>query len=788
MFINYLTVALRNLTKNSIYSFINIIGLAVGLACSILILLWVNHELSFDDFHSKRDRLYQVWENATYNGKVNSFNSIPFPSREELKTTNTLIQNATITDWGSIHLLDAVDKKVNARGYLTGEEFLQIFDFPIIEGNQATALQNPNSIVLTEKAANSLFEDGKALGKIIRVDNKYDVTVTGIVKDIANNSTLSFEYLIPLKLFEAEGWVQEGIDDWGDNSWQVYVELREGVHSQEANAAIRDMLTKHGQTDVLRELFLHPMEQWRLYTQFENGKASGGMIDYVHGFTIIALFILLMACINFMNLATARSQSKAREVGVRKSVGSKRGDLIIQFLGESVMITFFAFLIALVLVELSLPFYNMLVKKELFIDYGNITFWLLSVLAVLLTGIFSGSYPAFYLSSFRPVKVLKGKLYVGKGAATPRQVLVITQFVFATILIAGSLVIHQQIQHSKNRDLGYNQENLVSVWNNEELRKNYEPLKLELLASGLVTSVTKSNSPITEIFSNNFVSWPGKPETENVIFTTIATEYDYTQTMGIKILEGRDFSRDFPSDSSAVLINKSAADVMNLPETLGTTVTFFGERKGTIIGVLDNVVMGSPLNQTQPMFAFFDRNWASTITLRLSATNDVQATIQSLEEIFKRYDTSHPFEYTFVDQQFAKKFSGIAMVNRLANLFTFLAILITGLGLFGLAAFTAEQRTKEIGIRKVMGASIATLVSLISKEFSRLVIISFMISGPLAWWLLTSLLERYSYRIEFPWWLLVLAGGISLAFALVIVSSQALKAATSNPVESLRSE
>lgn len=788
MLINYLKIALRNLIKNSIYSFINIVGLSVGLACSILILLWVNHELSFDTFHTKRDRLYQVWENATYDGKVNTFNSVPFPSREELKTTSTLIQNATLTDWGSIHLLDADEKKVNTRGYLVGDEFLDMFDFVLIEGNQATALQAPNSIILTEKTATTLFEKGKALGKTIRIDNKYDVTVTGITKDVPSNSSFIFDYLIPLKLFESEDWVQEGIDDWGDNSWQVYVELKTGISKEQADAAIKNMLTKHGQTDVVRELILHPMEQWRLYTQFENGKASGGMIDYVRGFTIIAFFILIMACINFMNLATARSQSRAREVGIRKSIGSKRSELIFQFLGESVMITSFSFLLALVLVEISLPFYNTLVNKVLFIDYSNVRFWLLSILAVLLTGIVSGSYPAFYLSSFQPVKVLKGKLQVGKGVVTPRQVLVITQFVFATILIVGSIVIRQQIQFTKNRDLGYNQENLLSVWNNEELRKNYEPLKLELLASGLVTSVTKSNSPITEIFSNNFLSWPGKPETENVLFTTIATEYDYTQTMGITVLEGRDFSPEFPSDSTAVLVNKKAADIMNLKETLGTKVTFFGERTGTIIGVVDNVVMGSPLNQTQPMFVFFDRYWASTLTLRLAATNDIQTSIQSLQEIFKRYDTSHPFEYTFVDQQFAKKFSGIAMVNRLANLFTFLAILITGLGLFGLASFTAEQRTKEIGIRKVMGASVSTLVALISKEFSRLVIISFLISGPLAWWLLSSLLERYSYRINFPWWSLGLAGGISLVFALAIVSSQALKAASSNPVDSLRSE
>ncbi|MFO0507893.1 MAG: FtsX-like permease family protein, partial [bacterium] len=554
----------------------------------------------------------------------------------------------------------------------------------------------------------------------------------------------------------------------------------------EVNEKIKGLLIKKGQTDVPREFFLHPMERWRLHTSFENGKESGGTIDYVIGFSAIAIFILVIACINFMNLATARSERRAREVGVRKSIGSRRRELIVQFLGESILLTTIGFALCLVLVELSLPFYNDLTQKKLFLDYSSPLFWAACVGIVLLTGIISGSYPAIYLSSFNPVKVLKGKLQMGKNAATPRQVLVVLQFFFATLLIVSTLVVSEQIHHVKKRDLGYNQKNLLMISYTNEIGKNFKAIRNEVVATGAVSSMTKSNSPITDIFSNNFMDWPGKPPEEKVLFATIATELDYTKTMGIKILEGRDFESD--ADTASVLINKAAADVMGLKETLGTEVVYWGDHKSKIVGIIDNVLMGSPYRKPGPMFVAYQPEWASSVTLRLEETADLPSAVKKIEDVFKKYNPAYPFDYQFADVQFNKKYTTINLISTLSTLFASLAILITGMGLFGLAAFTAEQRTKEIGIRKVMGASVPSLVTLISKEFSLLVAISFVFAVPFSWWTLSSFLERYPYRIDFPWWTVVVAGGTALLFALAIVSTQALKAATSNPASSLRSE
>jgi ABC-type antimicrobial peptide transport system permease subunit len=566
----------------------------------------------------------------------------------------------------------------------------------------------------------------------------------------------------------------------------VFLELQPGTNYEDVTEKVKGLLVKKGEVDVPREFFLHPMERWRLYSSFENGKEAGGMIDYVIGFSAIAIFIVVIACINFMNLATARSERRAREVGVRKSVGSRRRELIFQFLGESLLITAISFLLALVVVELALPFYNDLTQKKLMLDFASPLFWIISMGVVILTGVVSGSYPALYLSSFTPVKVLKGKVQIGRGGATPRKVLVVLQFFFATLLIIGTIVVSEQIQFVKKRDLGYDQKNLIMIPHSDEIGKNFSSIRNELMATGAVSSVTKSNSPITDIYSNNFMSWPGKPEEEKVLFVTVTTELDYTKTMGIKILEGRDFVG--AGDSSSVLINKAAADVMGLKETLGTEVVYWGDHKSKIVGVIDNVLMGSPYRKPSPMFVAYQPGWASSVTVRLEETADITGPMKKVEDVFKKYNPAYPFEYQFVDEQFNKKYTTINLISTLANLFALLAILITGMGLFGLAAFTAEQRTKEIGIRKVMGASVSGLVALISKEFSFLVLISFVLSAPISWWFLSSFLERYPYRIDFPWWAIGVAGIVALVFALVIVSTQALKAATSNPANSLRSE
>lgn len=474
-------------------------------------------------------------------------------------------------------------------------------------------------------------------------------------------------------------------------------------------------------------------------------------------------------------------------MGIRKSVGSRRHELILQFMGESVFLAVVAFAIAILTAQLLLPFYNQLVDKQLFIDYTSATFWMFAGALILFTGVVSGSYPALYLSSFQPVKVLKGKIQVGKSATLPRKILVTLQFGFSILLIIGTIVIYWQINFVKARDLGYQQENLITVEYTSEVGKNYRPIKQELLNSGVVSAVCKSNSPITEIWSNNFLGWPGKPEEQKVIFTTISTEYDYTKTMGIKILQGRDFSEDHKSDTAAIIVNKAALEVMGLKDPIGQQLDLWGGKR-ELIGIVDNVLMGSPYQPVKPMFMVLIPEWASAVTIRLNKTNDLQASIRKVEDIFKKYNPAYPFEYKFADVEFAKKFTTINMISRLASLFASLAIFITGLGLFGLAAFMAEQRTKEIGIRKVMGASVLSLVSLMSKDFSRLVLVAFLISSPVAWWLLTTFLERYPVRITIPWWVFPVTGMVALAFASAIVSTQALRAARANPANSLRNE
>lgn len=784
---NYLLVTFRNLYKNSIYSTINIAGLAIGITCSILILLWVDHETSYDKFLPKNDRLYQVWVNAAFDGKVNSWRSVPLPTYEAMKTSDANIVNSAVTGWGSTHLLRYEDTRMNKQGYFVSKEFLEMFQYPLVQGSAETVLDDPYSIVLTESAAKALFGDEDPIDKMVRVDDQYDLKVTGILQDVPSNSSFQFEYLIPWE-FRAliQEWVVENQDNWGNYSFQIFIELNDPKNEKAVAETIKPMLTEKGQDDIEREFFLHPLLDWRLKSNFENGVQSGGMSDYVRLFTVIAVFILFIACINFMNLATARSERRAKEVGIRKSVGSNRWELIFQFLGESIFITFISFVIAILVAQLILPAYNQLVEKELYIDFTSGKFWLAALSFIIFTGIIAGSYPAFYLSGFQPARVLKGQLKVGKSASTPRKVLVTLQFGVAILLIIGTLVIYKQIQLVQSRELGYSKDNLITILLNDELSKNYQTLKTELEASGAVESVTKSNSAITSINSNNFLGWPGKPEDLRVIFTTIVADYDYTKTMGIKILEGRDFSKDFGSDTSAIIVNKAALELMGLEEPIGTQLDLWGEKR-PLIGVVDDVLMGSLYDPVKPMFIILD-DWGGTITVRIKKTNDLNVSLAQVQTIFEKHDPAHPFEYTFVDDDFKKKFTTINLTSNLASIFATLAIIITGLGLFGLASFTAEQKTKEIGIRKVLGASVQSLVALISGEFSRLVIISFIISAPVAWWLLNQYLERYPIRTDIAWWIFPLTGVIALTFALLIVAYQAWSAARANPVKALRSE
>ncbi|MBX2955100.1 MAG: ABC transporter permease [Cyclobacteriaceae bacterium] len=789
MLLNYLKIALRNLQRNFTYSFINIFGLSIGIACSILIMLWIADEYQFDRFHEKRDNLYKVMMNQTFSGRIGSQIAMPYPLKDALPEYSSKIKHTVITNWGEGFLLTADENKITKVGLAVSEDFLKIFTFPLMQGDVNTALNEQNSIVLTESVAKALFGNEDPLSKLVKIDNNQELKVTGVMRDFPDQTTFSnYHYLIPFSFYESiQPWVRNSRERWDNNSFQLYVELEPGSTQEEVTASIKDIVKKNSADTLTQpQVFLHPVSDLRLYSKFENGKATGGMIEYVRLFGAIAIFVLLIACINFMNLATARSEKRAREVGIRKSIGSRKKELVAQFLGESLLITTFAFFVAVVLVELSLPMYNTLVNKNLLIDYTNPYLWTGAVALILVTGTLAGSYPAFYLSSFQPVKVLKGKIQTGKHVSLPRKILVTLQFGFSIFLIIGTIVIYQQIMHVKDREIGFDRENLMMVWTNTELSDSYETIKNELIASGAVKHVTKSNSPVTSIFANNIVEWPGMEPGTRVVFSTIATEYDYVKTMGIKLLEGRDFSKEF-NDSTNVIINQAAVDVMGLTEPIGSKVNMWGG-EFTIVGVTENVIMNSPYEPVAPMVVVFDPEWTSTITLRLEKTSDLSGAINKVEDVFKRLNPTYPFAYRFADAEFDKKFSSINLVGNLAKVFAALALIITALGLFGLAAFTAEQRSKEVSIRKVLGASVTGLVLMISKDFARLVIFSFVLFAPLAGWFLTGFLEEYPYRITIPWWIYPLAGFSALLVALLIVSTQALRAAVNNPVNSLRNE
>jgi len=785
---NYLKIAIRNLTKNSVYSFINISGLAIGIASSVLILLWVADEYSYDRFHKNYNSIYKLYQSQQWQQGIGTNNSMPYPVKEAIKERSAEIKYVVMTNQGEGNMLQVGDKRLNRYGLSASEDFFNMFSFEMVTGDVNTALADPNAIVITESTAKAFFENRDPINQLIRIDNNQELKVTGVVKDVPKQSEFRFDYVLPFAYFESTNfWVRNAKPLWDNNAFQMYVYLQPQASEADVNDHIQDLVKDNNPKAPTAKLFLHPMSKWRLYSNFENGKNSGGLIEYVRLFTIIAIFILVIACINFMNLATARSEKRAREVGIRKSVGSRRKELIFQFLGESILITFISFLIASVLVEILLPSYNLLVNKNIVIDYGNPFVWLIAVGLILVIGIFSGSYPAFYLSSFQPIKVLKGKINVGKGVSTPRQILVTLQFGFSIFLIIGTIIIYQQVIHVKGRDMGYDRENLMQIWTNGELESNFQTIRQELVRTGVVQSVCKSNSPITSIFSTNEVTWAGMNTDQRIAFSTIATEYDYAETMGIKMLEGRDFSRDFKSDSSAVVINQAAVDLMGMENPIGQTLTLFD---GTyqIIGIMDNVVMSDPFKPVEALSMVFIPGWSSTITVRLNKTDNLNDAISTVEGVFKKLNPSYPLWYRFADSDFEKKFSDINLISRLAGIFASLAIVITCLGLLGLAAFMAEQRTKEIGIRKVMGASVASLVLLLSKDFSKLVIFAFVVSAPVGWWFINDFLKRYPYRVDVAWWVLAGSGALALGLALLIVSTQAMRAARANPSQSLRSE
>lgn len=781
---NYLKIAFRNLLRNKAFSGINIAGLAVGMASAVLIILWIYNEISYDQFHAKKDSIYEAWNRAVFDGKLQCWENTPKILGPTLKNEYPEIADIARVDsrW---YVTKVGDKKMSSQALTTDPAFLKIFSFPLLQGNINTALNGVYSMVITEKMAIKMFGTVDAMNKVITID-KDNFTVTGILKDLPINTRFEFEYILPWEYLKKSGQDDEY---WGNNSVNTFILLKPNTNVAALGEKIKTITQRHSNSIEENEVFLHPASKWHLYSNFENGKVAGGRIEIVRLFGIIAAFILIIACINFMNLSTARSEKRAKEVGIRKTAGANKGLLIGQFIGESILISVFAGILAMLLVGLFLPSFGLIVGKELAVPYSNPYFWLLILVFVFTTGIIAGSYPAFFLSSFQPIAVLKGTFKKTNAAINPRKILVIVQFSFAIILITSTMIVVQQIRYAQSRNAGYEREQVLYHWFTGDLHKNFRAIKSELINSGIASSVSKTSSPMSMSWSDTWgVEWKGKNTMEKIDFDRFSEDEGLVKTAGLQLITGRDMDLTaYPTDSNAMIINESAARVMNFKDPIGQIVKD-GDTEFHIIGVIKDFVLGSPYNHFKPMIIEGAKSYFNVIHIKLTNTKSTGENLAAIESIFKKYNPEYPFEYHFLDQDYSLKFEDTRRIATLTGLFAGLTIFISCLGLFGLAAYMAENRIKEIGVRKVLGASVANIATLLSREFLILVVISILIATPVAWYSMELWLQGYAYRINVQWWIFALAGLLAIAVSLATVSSQAIRAALLDPVKSLKSE
>ncbi len=794
MFKNHFKSAFRNLRRNKGFAFVNISGLAAGMAAAMLILLWVQNELNTDRFYQKENRIYVMY-NRDKDGEGNKF---AWPNTPKILATTLKNDYPEIEDAVRFNnvtfLLTQGEKHLNVQGAFADSGFLNVFDLPLKEGNIQHALSGSYNIVLTEKLAKKFFGNESAMGKTVRIDSVNNCTVTAVLKDLPNNTQFNFEYLLPWSYMAKLGWSDSS---WGNNSVFTYALLKPGASQTAFDAKVKNITINHSKdasSPSTTEVFTQPLSRAYLYSKSENGLLVDGPIETVRLFIIIAAFILLIACINFMNLSTARSEKRAKEVGIRKVMGAQREKLILQFIGESIMFSFAAFVIALFIVEISLSGFNTLVNKQLFINYANPSFWLFALVFILFSGILAGSYPAFFLSAFKPVKVLKGTFKKAEASVNPRKVLVVAQFAFATVLIISTLIVQKQIQYTLNRDAGYNRNNLIYMFGQGDVNKHYDLIKHDLLSSGAVVSATRCANPITRRWSDSWgFAWKGSTkQDEKTDFVALGTDADFVKTIGVKLIAGRDIDIfNYSTDSNAVMLNESAVKIMRLEHPVGTIIKLTDDNEQWhVVGVIKDFILESPYQKNiSPMMIFGPGSSSGyVIHLKLNAANNTAANLATIEKIFKKYNPQYPFESVFADEAYATKFADTQRTGRLASLFAALTIFISCLGLFALAAYSAENRTKEIGVRKVLGASVFNITSLISKDFLKLVIISFAVASPIAWFAMEKWLDNYTYRISIQWWIFVAAGLLSIGIALITIIFHVLKAAIANPVKSLRTE
>jgi ABC-type antimicrobial peptide transport system permease subunit len=794
---SYFKIALRNLLKNKGYTFINVAGLASGMAVALLIGLWIWDELTFNQYHKNYDRLAQVWQHQTFNGVKASQTANPYLMAETIRDNfGSDFKYVMQSTWNFGRVLTVGEKKFSKAGMYWEPQVIDMLSINLLRGTPEQALKDPYSIILSESVAKTFFDDTDPVGQTIRINNKNDVKVTGVYEDIPYSSNFrDMTFIMPWELYLIESeWIKSMDDPWGSNFTQTWAQIADQADMDQVSAKIINVkYNKLASDDERRykpEVFLHAMSKWHLYSEFKEGKNVGGRIEFVWMFGIIGVFVLLLACINFMNLSTARSEKRAKEVGIRKSVGSMRSQLINQFFTESVVVALIAFIVSLGLAYLVLPMFNEVADKKITMLWTNSTFWLVGIGFSLVTGIIAGSYPALYLSSFEPVKVLKGTFRVGRFASIPRKVLVVLQFTVSITLIIGTIIVFRQIEFAKDRPIGYERNGLINIYlQTPDIHKHFEAVRNELISQRAITEMTEAGSPTTQVWNTNGgFTWAGKDPTLGVDFPNNGVSHEFGKTVGWIFKEGRDFSREFASDSNAFVINEAAAKFLGFENPVGEILTW-NDRNYTIVGVIQDMIIESPYEPVRAALWHIDRyDNANLVILKLNPEMSSHEAIEKVKGVFTKYDHASPFGYVFVDQEYARKFSDEERIGKLASSFAVLAIFISCLGIFGLASFVAEQRTKEIGVRKVLGASVLNLWGMLSKDFIVLVSISLLLSMPFAWYIMNDWLQKYEYRSTISWWIFVVAALGALTITLLTVSFQAIKAALMNPVNSLRSE
>ena len=793
MFRNYFKTSWRNIVKEKGYSGFNILGLAIGMAVALVIGLWVQYQVSYDRWLPDYGQAYKIMVRGSWNGVAEAGSATCLPLADAIKKDVPEVKYVAQADFGSQHSLMAGDKKLYTKGMFAGEDFLKIFKYPLLQGHAEDVLKQPASIVLTRSTAIALFGHTDPVNKIVRLDNLHDVKVSGVLADLLDNSSLSFDYIIPFSYYiQTQDWIRGNLDNWNMDPIQTFVALQPNTGKDQADAALKTIYKRYDH-DVYKsfkmEAFIHPLKDWHLYSDFKNGILSGGFIDYVRMFSIIGMLVLLIACINFTNLSIARSERRAREVGVRKAIGSLKRHIIIQFLMESVLITLMAFVLALMLVSVSLPAFNTLTTSTIAIPWTSAPFWGVMLSYVLLTGLLAGSRPAFYLSSFRPVKVLKGAFQTGRTTAPVRKILVVLQFTCSVALIISTVIVYQQIQYARSRPTGFEADRLIMTDASSDLDHNFVALKNDLLRTGLVTGVTKATTPATDLYSWTGVDdWQGKYTDETLGVANVGITDDYFKTVGMQLIKGRNFERAMVRDTLDVILNEAAVARMRFKDPVNQIIFWNNHRKIRVIGVVKNALMMSPFSAAEPTVFTYTPSWSSSVMYRLAPGVDAGAAIAAFEPIFSKYNPAYPYSYHFADERYAAKFSGELLIGKLAGIFAVLAIFISCLGLFGLAAYVAQQRTKEIGIRKVLGASVAQVWMLLSREFIILVMLSCLIAAPIAFYFMHGWLQTYYYRISIGPGVFIASAAAAIVVTIITISVQAIKAALMNPVNSLRSE